>query len=80
LGVPLGIVLGYAGTAAIVSLDWRYAFWGQSALLICLFVIFLSYPTKYYIEKSKLQEKMEQLGKGSKSISGSEIEQKEHLI
>ena len=55
LGVPLGIVLGYAGTAIIINFaNWRWAFWGQSALLVLLFIGYLSFPTKYYIEKSKL--------------------------
>ena len=57
-------MLGYAGTAVIVLYtSWKYAFWGQSALLIVLFFIYLSFPTKYYIEKSKLEEKMIQLNK-----------------
>ena len=57
-------MLGYAGTAVIVLYTtWKYAFWGQSALLIVLFFIYMSFPTKYYIERSKLEEKMIQLNK-----------------
>jgi predicted MFS family arabinose efflux permease len=60
LGVPLGIVMGYAMTAIIVSFTtWKWAFWGQSVMLIILLFVYFSYPTKYYIEKSRLDEQRE---------------------
>jgi MFS family permease len=58
LGVPLGIVLGYIMTGIFVSyLHWWWAFWAQSVMLGILFVAFLCFPSKYYVERSKLDEK-----------------------
>jgi len=57
LGVPLGIVLGYALTGIIVSFTtWQVAFWAQSVLLVFLFLAYFFYPSKYYMEKAKRDE------------------------
>lgn len=55
--MPLGIVLGYALTGIIVSYTtWKVAFWAQSVLLIFLFLAYLFYPSKYYMERAKREE------------------------
>lgn len=50
LTVPLGIILGYGMTVAITSFtSYRYAFFGQTVLMIApITILFLAFQAKYY--------------------------------
>lgn len=51
---PLGIILGYGGTAALQeSIGWKWAFYIQAMLLLPTMLTLICTPSKYFILNSE---------------------------